>query len=217
MFLKSRWFRGVSDFVSACGCRLWSSTGDGWLKLAPEAPPSIQPSKLASLPRRCSTPVVRVIGLPLDATYGCFAELSALREVAPGPVANNLALRKPNRWDTFTVGVHPQMVAFSVFLSGREDGGNRVWQLCWCMRGLSSGSWIHTSHPLIVPLVHASLIWLPACLLSLWISGLLHISSRLCLYIIHAGLVGSISWRGLYGLDVNTCSRAPCVWTRGQK
>lgn len=34
------WSRGVAALVSACGCRLWSSTGDCWLKLAPEVPPS---------------------------------------------------------------------------------------------------------------------------------------------------------------------------------
>lgn len=58
---------------------------------------------------------------------------------------------------------------------------------------------IHTSHPLTVALVHASLIWLPACLTSLWISDLLHISSHLYLEIIHAGLVGR--WDKSHGED----------------
>lgn len=67
------------------------------------------------------------------------------------------------------------------------------------VRGHSTDSWIHTSHPLIVPLVHASLIWLPACLTSLWISDLLHIFTHLYLYIIHAGLVGC--WAKSHGED----------------
>lgn len=76
-----------------------------------------------------------------------------------------------------------------------SHGGNCAWQLCWCMRGHSTDSWIHTSHPLIVPLVHAWPIWLPACLTSLRSffspSDLLHISSHLYFRItIRAGLVG---------------------------
>lgn len=116
--------------------------------------------------------------------------LLSLSQAPVGPRAGSLQPVERCNWDKLTVWTWLTFQSFSVTGS---HGGNWARQLCW---GHSSDSWIHTSHPLIVPLVHAPVLRPPARLASLSRSlpfsrsDLLHVSSHLYFRIICAGLVG---------------------------
>lgn len=81
-------------------------------------------------------------------------------------VASGNRMGQVDGWP-FSLSSPPPLCPHWVFSLTGSHGANCAWQVCQCITAHSTGSGSHPSHPVSTPLLHASLICLPAWL-TLW-------------------------------------------------